>query len=114
MSTDAGTEVQRKTNAGDAGIDGEQQLTPLFERNEADTFGGRWESIQAAFVDHPRESVQQADELVGDLMQRLSRTFAQERSSLEEQWSSRDEVSTEDLRIALQRYRSFFERLLAA
>jgi hypothetical protein len=114
VSTNTGAEAQKRTNVGDAETGGDQQLTPLFERSDADTFGGRWESIQAAFVDHPKESVQQADELVGDLMQRLSRTFAQERSSLEEQWSSRDEVSTEDLRIALQRYRSFFERLLAA
>ena len=114
MSTDTGTEAQKTTNLDEGDTGAANGLTPLFERAEADTLGSRWESIQAAFVDHPRESVQQADELVGDLMQRLSRTFADERSSLEEQWSARDEVSTEDLRVALQRYRSFFERLLAA
>jgi hypothetical protein len=89
-------------------------LTPLFEQGEAADLSSRWESIQAAFVDRPRESVQQADDLVGDLIKRLSRTFAAERDSLEEQWADSDEASTEDLRVALQRYRSFFERLLSA
>ena len=42
----------------------------------------------------------------------LARSFNEARSSLEEQWSRGDDVSTEDLRITLQRYRSFFERLL--
>jgi hypothetical protein len=92
----------------------EKNLTPLFERDEAEDLGRRWESIQAAFVDRPRESVQQADNLVGDLVKRLSKTFADERTNLENQWADDDEVSTEDLRVALQRYRSFFERLLSA
>jgi hypothetical protein len=92
----------------------EKSLTPLFERDEAEDLGKRWESIQAAFVDRPRESVQQADDLVGDLVQRLTKTFAAERTNLENQWADDDEVSTEELRIALQRYRSFFERLLSA
>ena len=92
----------------------EKSLTPLFERDEAEDLGKRWESIQAAFVDRPRESVQQADDLVGDLVQRLTKTFAAERTNLEDQWADDDEVSTEELRIALQRYRSFFERLLSA
>ncbi len=91
----------------------EKPLTPLFERDEAEDLGKRWESIQAGFVDRPRESVQQADDLVGDLVKRLTRTFAQERTTLENQWADDDEVSTEDLRVALQRYRSFFERLLS-
>jgi hypothetical protein len=92
----------------------ENGLAPLFERGEAEDLGRRWQSIQAAFVDSPRESVHQADDLVDDLIRRLSRTFAEERSSLEGQWADEDEVSTEELRVALQRYRSFFERLLAA
>jgi hypothetical protein len=92
----------------------EETLTPLFDPAEAEDLGKRWESIQGAFVDRPRESVQQADDLVGDLIKRLSRTFAEERNSLEGQWADSDEVSTEDLRVALQKYRSFFERLLSA
>ena len=111
-TAEAGT-ARAERNGPERNGGGEDGLTPLFAESEAEGFGRRWESIQAAFVDHPKESVQQADDLVGDLMQRLTRTFADERTSLEEQWSERDEVSTEELRVALQRYRSFFERLLS-
>ena len=69
---------------------------------------------QAGFVDSPRHSVQQADELVAAVMQRLADGFAEERSLLERQWDRGDNVSTEDLRVALQRYRAFFGRLLNA
>jgi hypothetical protein len=65
-------------------------------------------------VDEPRQAVQEGDELVAGVVQRLAESFATERSSLEQQWDRGDQVSTEDLRVALQRYRSFFERLLAA
>ena len=74
----------------------------------------RWREIQGSFVDEPRRAVEDADALVADLMQRLADGFAQERSRLESQWDRGDEVSTEDLRVALQRYRSFFDRLLSA
>ncbi len=74
----------------------------------------RWKEIQAQFVDDPRSAVQDADALVADLMQRLARMFAEERGQLESRWSSGESVSTEDLRQGLRRYRSFFERLLAA
>ena len=70
-------------------------------------------SIQAAFVDEPRRAVEQADSLVASAMKRLAEVFAEERSKLEHQWDRGDNVWTEDLRIALQRYRSFFHRLLA-
>jgi hypothetical protein len=73
-----------------------------------------WEEIQRDFVDRPRESVEQADALVADLMQRLAAGFSNERSRLESQWEGGDDVSTEDLRVALTRYRSFFQRLLSA
>jgi hypothetical protein len=69
--------------------------------------------VQAAFVDDPRDCVQKADVLVSDVVDRLTAGFSQARSQLEEQWSRGEQVSTEDLRIALQRYRDFFERLLA-
>ena len=87
---------------------------PLFAEQESSTFRDRWHQVQAAFVDEPRDAVAQADALVAELMQRLADTFAQERSKLEGQWDSGDDVSTEDLRVALQRYRSFFDRLLTA
>jgi hypothetical protein len=75
---------------------------------------GQWKDIQAEFVDEPRKAVQDADSLVAELMQRLSQMFATEREHLESQWAGGDDVSTEDLRHSLHRYRSFFERLLAA
>ena len=73
-----------------------------------------WETIQTGFVDEPRQTVEQADELVAEVMKRLAEGFAGERERLEQQWGRGEDVSTEDLRVALQRYRSFFQRLLAA
>jgi len=70
--------------------------------------------IQGSFVDEPGKSVQAADQLVAEVMQRLAVSFALERADLEQQWDRGEDVSTEDLRVALQRYRSFFQRLLAA
>jgi hypothetical protein len=87
---------------------------PLFEAADRDSFGERWTSVQAAFVDDPRDAVKEADTLVAELMKRLAKTFSEERSRLESQWDNDEDVSTEDLRIALQRYRSFFDRLLSA
>ena len=92
--------------------DAERQ--PLFAGDDADRFRSRWQEVQAGFVDEPRQAVQDADGLVADLMQRLAATFSEERSNLESQWDSGEDASTEDLRIALQRYRSFFDRLLSA
>jgi hypothetical protein len=74
----------------------------------------RWESIQSAFVDEPRESVEQADALVTDVIKRLTRTFQETRDSLETQLGEAENPSTEELRVGLQRYRSFFEQLLSA
>lgn len=74
----------------------------------------RRKSIQASFVDEPRSSLEEADALVAEAMKRLAEGFAEERDRLESQWDKGDDVSTEGLRVTLQRYRSFFERLLAA
>lgn len=87
--------------------------TPLFPSNELDQLRTRWKEIQTGFVDEPRKAVEEADGLVASAMKRLAEVFAQERSHLEQQWDRGDNVSTEDLRVALQRYRSFFDRLLA-
>jgi hypothetical protein len=87
--------------------------TPLFPNNELEELRNRWSTVQTAFVDEPRRAVEQADGLVASAMKRLAEVFAEERSKLEQQWDRGDNVSTEDLRIALQRYRSFFHRLLA-
>lgn len=87
---------------------------PLLDEDATTDVRGRWVTIQASFVDEPRRAVQEADALVADLMKRLADSFATERGALEGQWDRGDEVSTEELRIALQRYRSFFDRLLSA
>jgi hypothetical protein len=93
---------------------GDQPPAQLLEDDELHGILARWKDIQAAFVDEPRRAVQDADALVADLMQRLARMFASEREQLESRWASGNDVSTEDLRHSLRRYRSFFERLLAA
>jgi len=89
------------------------EATPLFPNNELQELRTRWTGIQTAFVDEPRRAVEQADGLVAAAMKRLAEVFAEERSKLEQQWDRGDNVSTEDLRVALQRYRSFFQRLLS-
>ena len=86
---------------------------PLFPTSELEELRNRWSGVQTAFVDEPRSAVEQADGLVAAAMKRLAEVFAEERSRLEQQWDRGDNVSTEDLRIALQRYRSFFQRLLS-
>jgi hypothetical protein len=90
-----------------------EDATPLFSPNEAKDFHARWDTIQAGFVDEPRQVVERADSLVAGTMKRLTEVFADERAKLEGQWDRGDSVSTEDLRLALCRYRSFFGRLLS-
>jgi hypothetical protein len=90
----------------------EHTAAPLFMASECEKFRARWDQVQGGFVDEPRKSVEDADNLVADAMKRLAEIFADERKKMEEQWSAGGDVSTEDLRIALQRYRSFFNRLL--
>jgi len=87
--------------------------TPLFPSSELESLRMRWKEAQTAFVDEPRRAVEQADELVASAMKRLAEVFAEERSQLEKQWDRGDSVSTEDLRVALERYRAFFDRLLS-
>jgi hypothetical protein len=106
-------EVQRLENRGGAAAAREETPAPLFNPNQAEDLRRRWNDLQIAFVDEPRDAVKQADELVAFAMKQLTDTFSQERSKLEQQWDRGDQVSTEDLRLALQRYRSFFNRLLA-
>ena len=93
--------------------DAHEGSVPLFDNAEGGGFRSRWEAIQTGFVDEPRTAVEQGDALVAEVMKRLAQMFADERATLEQQWARGDNVSTEDLRIALKRYRSFFERLLA-
>jgi hypothetical protein len=89
------------------------QLAPLFLPDVAKDFRSRWDAVQRSFVDDPRQAVRQGDELVAQVMKSLAETFSSERAKLEGQLDQTDEASTENLRIAFRRYRSFFERLLS-
>jgi hypothetical protein len=88
-------------------------LAALLNREESEHFRTRWNEIQGKFVDEPRSAVQQADALVSEVSGQITQMFANEHSSLEGQWKQGHDVSTEDLRQALQSYRSFFNRLVA-
>jgi hypothetical protein len=112
----AGQAVQGTPDVGDRGTvpAGRGSRASLLEDGELRGITMRWKDIQAEFVDEPQKAVQEADALVAELMQRLAVMFANERAELENRWAGGDQVSTEDLRQGLRRYRSFFERLLAA
>ncbi len=84
----------------------------LLDQEVSDQFRTRWNEIQGQFVDEPRSAVQQADALVSEVIEQITQMFAKEHSSLESQWKQGNDVSTEDLRKALQHYRSFFNRLV--
>jgi hypothetical protein len=86
---------------------------PLLPPDFVQELRNRWDSIQAGFVDEPRDAVQHADELVASAIKRLAESFAEARNNLEGQWSRGDEVNTEELRVALQKYRSFFHKLMS-
>jgi len=93
----------------------DQSVVPLFSSDETKDFRARWDAIQVGFVDEPRRAVEQADSLVAGAMKRLAEIFADERTKLERQWDRGNTASTatEDLRLALCRYRSFFGRILS-
>jgi hypothetical protein len=112
-STPGSEQVQAPaSSAGTAGSASDVN-EPLLATELTETFQRRWEEVQTRFVDEPRGAVEDADGLVAKLMQQLAEGFAQERERLEAQWGRGEDISTEDLRVALQRYRSFFQRLLS-
>ena len=86
---------------------------PVLPQDYVQDLRTRWDKVQTAFVDEPRNAVQEADELVAQAIKRLAESFAEERNRLEQQWARGDDVNTEDLRIGLRKYRSFFQRLLS-
>jgi hypothetical protein len=85
----------------------------LFDQDELGDLRTRWDQVQTSFVDEPRHAVEQADTLVATIVKRIAEQFADEREKLEQQWHRGDDVSTEDLRQGLKRYRAFFDRLLS-
>lgn len=101
------------SNATSAQTADTDERTALFSPDETNSLRGQWDSIQVGFVDEPRQAVEKADALVAGAMKRLAEVFAAERERLEKQWDRGDSVSTEELRLALRRYRAFFGRLLS-
>lgn len=99
--------------AGGQGVAREEGPGPLLPADLVQELRARWDDVQTGFVDEPRQAVQQADELVARAMKHIAESFASERQSLESQWDRGDEVNTEDLRQALRKYRTFFQRLLS-
>lgn len=118
--TDAGAAVdlEKEPLTGDtvisleAPVAEDDRLSGLLNPEESERLRHRWNEIQGMFVDEPRAAVQQADALVSEVMEQITRMFTSEHSSLEGQWTQGNDVSTEDLRKVLQRYRSFFNRLV--
>ena len=106
-TTDAG--VGESTPSGN----GHNEPVILFAPEVVQDYRSRWTSLQTSFVDEPRRAVQQADELVAEVIKSLASTFSDERGKLEGQWDQGDKVSTEDLRLVLRRYRAFFDRFLS-
>lgn len=109
MSADG--RLQDESIARGEGFDRGESVA-VMDSEEVEDLRERWIAIQSAFIDEPRRSVTEADRLVGDVTERIARSFEDERARLEEIWESGEDITTEDLRLTLQRYRAFFDRLL--
>ncbi|MFD8019129.1 hypothetical protein ACFV6G_01750 [Streptomyces lavendulae] len=104
-----GPPADRGTDAGSPQSGADE---PLLGAEDTQEYHKKWSEIQGRFVDDPQEAVRSADALVAEVMQTLARSFSAHKQGLEEQWGQGEQVATEDLRLALQHYRSFFNRLL--
>ena len=116
VQTEQAKRISHPLPSSDVSVENETRPAgnaPLFPGGELEGLRARWKEVQTAFVDQPRQAVEEADGLVASAMKRLAEVFADERSGLEEQWDRGGDVSTEDLGVALQKYRSFFDRLLS-
>lgn len=110
-STETDTDTDTDTNTAPAGSGGDVEAPALIDEEKVTGFRDRWQSVQTGFVDDPKQAVHEADELVAAVISALATTFAEHKSELEGQWRQ-GEPATEELRIALRRYRSFFDQLL--
>lgn len=113
--TDEGTEKMAATSSRQAettDVKAEAEADQLFPKHELEQLQARWDAIQTAFVDEPRSAVHDADQLVSTVIQRLGEVFSDQRSNLDKKWNRGEDGSTEDLRLAFQRYRSLFRRVL--
>jgi hypothetical protein len=100
-------------HTADHRTDGGDGAPPLFDAEAVTSFRGRWQDVQTGFVDDPRRAVRDADELVAAVISALATSFAEHKSDLEAQWRQ-GEPATEELRVALRRYRSFFDQLIGS
>jgi len=107
------TAAEPSRSFADAATTGGEAPEPLFAGKETARLRADWDQVQASFVDEPRQAVEQADRLVATAIKRLAEIFAEEKARLESQWDRGGDVSTEDLRQALRRYRAFFGRVLS-
>ena len=110
---DLNASVENRINASNGQQTEGDAKAALFSQDESMDLHAKWDAIQVGFVDEPRQAVERADSLVAGAMKRLAEVFAEERARLEGQWDRGDNVSTEELRLALRRYRAFFGRLLS-
>jgi hypothetical protein len=110
-TTDIAHGTSSRPDGGDGISDPDVRLVP---EERSDDLRRQWEDIQTRFVDEPRQSVEEADGLVAEVLRIVADGYASERAALEAQWGSGEDVSTEALRLTLQRYREFFNRLLTA
>ena len=60
-----------------------EPLAALFQPEQAEQFRTRWDQVQIGFVDDPRQAVQQADELVAQVMRDMAETFASQRAAID-------------------------------
>ncbi len=112
MPSHAGHHYADQDDAAPAAESHVERDVALLDPSDTERFRERWNDVQVGFVDDPREAVGTADALVTELMQALAARFAEHRNELEAHWNRGDAADTEELRLALQRYRSFFHRLL--
>jgi len=110
---DTAREARVDTSRGEPAGSDTSLRAALFHDDEAHGFRSRWDAIQTGFVDEPRAAVEQADALVAQVVSRVVQVFGEQRTTLESQWDRDRDISTEDLRLALTRYRAFFDRLLS-
>jgi hypothetical protein len=116
-STDHEDSAHRHPNAdttggGETSGPDEGERERLIPQERTDEYTARWDALKGGFVDEPRQAVAEADQLVRELLDELQEVFRRQRQGLE-QGLDADETSTEDLRVALRRYRSLFDRLLS-
>ena len=106
------TSMSKEVIRDDPNVTSMESVASFFDREESENFNQQWMEIQGKFVDEPRIAVQKADDLISDMIKQITTMFDKEMDTLETQWNQGDEVSTEDLRMTFQHYRSFFHRLV--